>query len=345
MSTHSRHASVDQPRPVPFANRVAIRLLGSPLRRLLGGKLAVLRYRAQSGAVVTLPVQVACDAGEVVAMAGAAAGKRWWRHFLAPARVEVLLDGGWHIGTGTVAAGADRRPADAYAKVFPHLAISSDAAFVVVVLREDTVPVSAPLRGRHLWWTWWWRVTAAEFAGFTVPACVGALTAQARPGIAVPALLGAGAVEGAVLGWGQAGVLRRAVAGVSTPRWIVATSGAAVLAYAIGLLPSTFHESIASWPMAVIVLVAAVLGVALLASIGTAQWLVLRRRLPHAGRWIASTALAWMVGLIVFLGFAMPLWRAGQPIALILLIGIVGGVLMAATVSAITGAALLRLLR
>jgi hypothetical protein len=70
---------------------------------------------------------------------------------------------------------------------------------------------------------------------------------------------------------------------------------------------------------------AVVLGSALLASIGTAQWLVLRHHVAHAGGWIATTALAWLVGLVVFLGFSMPLWQPGQPLALTVGIGIAGG--------------------
>jgi hypothetical protein len=46
----------------------------------------------------------------------------------------------------------------------------------------------------------------------------------------------------------------------------------------------------------------------------------------------------------VFLGFAMPLWQPGQPLALVVAIGVVGGLLMAAATSVITGFALRRLL-
>ena len=147
-----------------------------------------------------------------------------------------------------------------------------------------------------------------------------------------------------MLGWGQASVLRRALPGLPGRRWIVATAIAAVIAYMLGLVPSTFHDSITSWPMPIIVAGAVVLGTALLASIGTAQWLILRHHVAGAGQWIAATALAWAVGLGVFLGFATPLWQPGQPTGLVVLIGVGGGLLMAATTSAITGLALRRLL-
>jgi hypothetical protein len=90
---------------------------------------------------------------------------------------------------------------------------------------------------------------------------------------------------------------------------------------------------------------AALGGPALLASIGTAQWLVLRRHVRRASWWIASTAAAWTAGLAVFLAVAMPLWQPGQPVSVVVAIGLAGGLLMAATTSAVTGAALRRLLR
>jgi hypothetical protein len=202
----------------------------------------------------------------------------------------------------------------------------------------------ASLRGRHLARAWFWVVTAAETFGFAVAATVGALTADAGAGVVVLSMLAAGAVEGAMLGWGQATVLRHALPGLSRRRWVAGTAGAAALAYLIGLVPSTFAVSMAAWPPVLLGGVVSLLGCGLLASIGTAQWLILRRHVDHAWRWIVATAAAWTVGLGVFLGFAMPLWRPGQPLALIVAIGVAGGLLMAATASAITGFALCRLL-
>jgi hypothetical protein len=244
-----------------------------------------------------------------------------------------------------VAGGADVEAVDAYRRTFPRVAVPDGARLVVVHLdRPDPGPVPVLLRGRPLALSWFWTVTAAEFAGFAVPAVVGALTASARPAIAVPALLAAGAVEGSLLGAGQASVLRRALRGLPVRMWIGATAAAAVLAYAIGLAPSTLGASVRTWPAALLASVAVVLGVGLLASVGTAQWLILRHRVPRAGRWILATAVAWLVGLTVFLASTMPLWQPGQPIGLTIAIGVAGGLLMAATTSAVTGAALRRLL-
>jgi hypothetical protein len=186
-------------------------------------------------------------------------------------------------------------------------------------------------------------VTAAEAAGFAVPACVGAVTAGSPAAVSVPALLAAGAVEGGLLGWGQAVVLRRVLPGFPPARWTVVTSAAAILAYAIGLMPSTLAGVWAGWPPGVLVTLAVLLGLVLLNSIGTAQWTVLRRLVPRAGRWIAVTALAWLGGLAVFLAVSMPLWRPGQAFAVTVGIGLVAGLLMAATMAAVTGLAVRRL--
>jgi hypothetical protein len=157
--------------------------------------------------------------------------------------------------------------------------------------------------------------------------------------------LAAGAVEGTLLGAAQARILTRAVPGVGTRRWVGATAGAAVFAYAIGLLPSTVADRLPHLPPALLVIAAAVLGTALLLSIGTAQWLVLRRAVPGSAGWIATTTLAWAVGLGVFCGVAMPLWHPGQSVPAVAAIGMGAGLLMAATTSAITGIGLFRLTR
>jgi hypothetical protein len=187
-------------------------------------------------------------------------------------------------------------------------------------------------------------VTLAELLGFTVPAVVGALTAASSARVSVPALLLAGAVEGAVLGAGQAVVLRRALPGLSRRRWVGATAVGAVLAYAIGLTPSVAADPVAGWPPPLLAALGAVLAVALLATIGVALWWVLRRHVPAAHRWIPATGLAWLAGLTVFLAFATPLWQPGQPLGVVVAIGAAGGLLMAAAMAAVTGVALRRLL-
>jgi hypothetical protein len=190
---------------------------------------------------------------------------------------------------------------------------------------------------RRLWLRWVAWVTVGEAVGFTAPALVGVITAAYSPAVSVPALLAAGAVEGAVLGAAQARVLRDVVTKLSRRRWTVATSCAAVLAYLIALTPSAASGLVGGLPVAVLVLAAAVLGPVLLLSIGFAQWLVLRAHVAGAARWIWVTAAAWLVGLTVFMVVATPLWHEGRAIAVTVLIGVGAGLLMAAAVAAVTG--------
>ena len=58
-----------------------------------------------------------------------------------------------------------------------------------------------------------------------------------------------------------------------------------------------------------------------------------------------SVTLIWAVGLLVFTAITTPLWAPGQPAALMAAIGVLGGLAMAGTVAALTGWALVRLLR
>jgi hypothetical protein len=316
---------------MPVVNRVLSAVLGSAAHGVVDGRLCVLRYQAAGGGTVELPVQHVRDGDRLVVVAGGASGKRWWRHFRRAAPVEVLVGGVWVAGSGAVAVGGERDAALAvYRRVFS--GVAEDVEVVVIALGGPVVP--APLRGWGLFRAWVLVVTVAEFVGFALPATVGVL---APDGIA---LVAAGAVEGAVLGWGQATVLRRALPGVSRPRWVAATAGAAALAYVVGLVPSTWGSAITTWHPVLMVSAAVVLGGVLLASIGTAQWLVLRRHVRRAGRWIGATAVAWLLGLGVFLGFTMPLWQPGQAVSTSVLIGIAGGLLMAATAAVVTGYAL-----
>lgn len=87
--------------------------------------------------------------------------------------------------------------------------------------------------------------------------------------------------------------------------------------------------------------IAAVAGIAVLLSLGTAQWFVLRDHFPGAHLWVWANALAWGAGLLVFAAVTTPLWQPGRPPVLVALIGALGGLLMAA----VTGAALTRLTR
>lgn len=186
-------------------------------------------------------------------------------------------------------------------------------------------------------------VGLGELVGFLVPATAGVLWSAREWGFA--AIVAAGAVEGAVLGLSQWSVMREDMPALPVRAWAGATAAGAVVAYALGMLPSTTATAWAAWPMAGRVAVAIPLLLALLLSIGLAQWLVLRSFIAHAWWWIVGTAIGWVVGLAVFFLVAPPLWREGQSVSVALLISVLAGALMAAAMAAVTGFTWLRLLK
>lgn len=189
---------------------------------------------------------------------------------------------------------------------------------------------------------WTATVTAAETVGFLAPAVVGVVTVSLPWWGGLPALLAAGAVEGAVLGWAQATVLRRELPALRRDRWTALTAAAAVAAYVLGA-GMTYAGTAAPWWLQVGLF--PVLGVALLCTIGAAQWVELRHHVPRAGRWIGWTAAAWLCALGAFLAIASPLWHEGQAVGYGIAVGVVAGVVMAAVQAVVTGWGLVRLLR
>lgn len=196
-----------------------------------------------------------------------------------------------------------------------------------------------------LWRRWTLSTTLAEAAGFCAPALAGVAAAQAGLSAVSTLLvmLAAGAVEGSALGAGQHWVLARHLRRLPRGEFVLATAAGAMLAYAIGMLPSTLGDRLGDAAPTLVVPVAALAGVALLASIGTAQWVVLRRAGYDRPWWILTTAGGWLAGLAVFMLVATPLWHPDQPVALAVTIGVLAGLLMAATVAAVTAFAADRL--
>lgn len=200
------------------------------------------------------------------------------------------------------------------------------------------------LSPRPVFWTWTATVTAGEFLGFAAPALAGAASSGFDGLLTLVALVLGGAIEGAVLGWSQARVLRRIFPLLSLRRWVGLTSAGASFAWLLGMAPSTFHDSWTSWPVAGTAVASAILAVLLLGSIGTAQYLELRRHVAGAHVWIVVTAGAWCAGLLAFSAVAPPLWHEGQSRPVLLAIGLVAGALMAATMAVTSGFALTRLI-
>lgn len=194
--------------------------------------------------------------------------------------------------------------------------------------------------GRSWFVRWTVTVTVAETVGFTAPAFVGTVTSDMSWYAVLPALLVAGAVEGAVLGWAQATVLRGALPALRIRHWVMLTASAAVAAYVLGMTAALA----ATEPGWVRVIVPALCGALLLSSIGGAQWLELRHHVARATSWIPATAAAWLLALGVFLVIVTPLWHEGQRVWVTVLIGVGAGAVMALVQAALTGWWMLRLL-
>ena len=202
------------------------------------------------------------------------------------------------------------------------------------------------------WRRWTIATTLGELLGFAVPALVGAtLGALEVPQLPMAAgLVLAGAGEGAVLGAFQGRSLAPAVAtdDVTAAKirrdWTRATAAAAMIAWILGMTPSTVLDGDPSAVApAVLIVGGVVLGLAFLLVMGVAQWLVLRRVVAGAWRWIAASALAWPLGVAVPVVALMAV-PDGAPMAAHAVVGVLAGVAMGAVVGGITGRTLVRLL-
>ena len=108
------------------------------------------------------------------------------------------------------------------------------------------------------------------------------------------------------------------------------------------MLPSTFSRQLLElWPPLLIAL-GVLAGGLLLASIGVAQWLVLRRHVARSGVWVVANALAWVAGLAVV--FAAIGIAPGNSPVVIAAFGVAGGLGMGLVVALVTGLFLVRLL-
>jgi hypothetical protein len=114
---------------------------------------------------------------------------------------------------------------------------------------------------------------------------------------------GSGLMEGVVLGGLQAMVLKRRYPRLAVGRWIAATSLLAVIGWTMGSSFAVFAGPAAADapafnpPLGLVVLLAALFGLAVGVLFGAAQALVLRRAALGAGWWIAANSIGWALAL------------------------------------------------
>jgi hypothetical protein len=191
------------------------------------------------------------------------------------------------------------------------------------------------------YWVFW--VTLGLVAG-AVPPVLALLVVGGTP-VRAPVVILGGAVQGAVLGWTQATVLRVRVPALDRPRWVRATAIGAAAAWFLGLLPAEWADIWQRWPAGGQLTGAVLGGALLLLAPGIAQWTELRRHSRSAAWWVPGSAAAGCAGLVVFAAVVTPLWEPGQPVPLAVLVGVLAGVALAATTALAYGLILLRILR
>jgi len=171
---------------------------------------------------------------------------------------------------------------------------------------------------RNRFWQHWVAANAlGELLGLGTVAAVGFFvfqrageptnTAQALAFAAVFILFGA--FEGLVIGLAQRHVLRSLLPTIRG--WVLATIAGALVAWTIGMVPSTVSSLMQQGdtstqletPLALVLLLAAGLGAVAGPLLAAFQWLSLRKALPSkAWLWLPANALAWTLGMpVIFL--------------------------------------------
>lgn len=191
-----------------------------------------------------------------------------------------------------------------------------------------------PPGGQAFFRRWVGCTVAGQVAGFTVAAVLAATQDVSRMSD-YALVLGAGALEGALVGRGQAIAMTRVQLPSGVLRvWPIVTSIAAVMAWSIGLIPSSVRTI--SLPPGIAWPLTAVLALVLLISIPLAQFLLLRTVIPPASQWIRFNLLAWLLG-ISWTFVPKQLIEPDTPaISQVGIYAIAGG-LMATTVAIVTG--------
>ncbi len=197
-------------------------------------------------------------------------------------------------------------------------------------------------------WRWWrqWVIanSAAELVGLGIVGASAYLVIgaagepESRAGMLGYAVLavGLGGVEGAIVGYAQAIVLRRRLPALRS--WVAATVAGAMIAWFLGMLPSTLmglQSPTSSEPppeMSDALQLALAVPLGMVAGIVLAfpQWRVLRRYVPRAGWWLPANALGWAVAMpLVFV--AAGVRPGGSPLVI--------GVIVVASLAAAGAAA------
>ena len=171
---------------------------------------------------------------------------------------------------------------------------------------------------KKFWWQWIVANSLAELFGLGTVAVLGflAITQFGEPQGLAQSLCYAvlfvllGAFEGLVVGLAQARILRQCLPDLQG--WVRATVTGAVVAWTLGMAPSTIMSINPTTPTEpapaisepLVLLLAAGLGLIAGPLLAFFQWLRLRHYVTRrAAWWLPANAVAWMLGMpIIFLG-------------------------------------------
>jgi hypothetical protein len=183
--------------------------------------------------------------------------------------------------------------------------------------------------------------------GVAEPATMPAILVAAAGMVVLPAIL-----EGGVVGLAQWHVLKGELERLSGRRWIFATVLGALVAWILGMIPSTVMslqeatENIEPPDVGtgLVIGFAFLMGLALGPILAFFQWRVLRGHLPRAGWWIPANAAAWGAGMTIIFAGAGSLPDGASPAQIAGVIAL-SCLAAGAAVGAIHGLVLIGLLR
>lgn len=224
---------------------------------------------------------------------------------------------------------------------------------------QSLAPRPAPRWPWGFWSRWVGANALAEFLGLGSSALLWIayfMGLEAQLGVMASAavvVVGSTLLEGTAVGVLQGQLLRRVLPRLSLASWWSATAIGALIAWSLGMIPSTMMAmadtasaapSPAEMSDALQYTLAALMGLVLGPVLAFPQWLVLRRHITHAGLWIAANAVAWCWGMVVIF-IVMSFVPAGG-ITLATGLIVLGGLALAgAVVGAIHGVVLVKLVR
>jgi hypothetical protein len=211
-----------------------------------------------------------------------------------------------------------------------------------------------------LWWQWILANALGELVGLGATFAIGFglfSDLSDTPGVGA-ALLSAGlmtttgVLEGGVVGFAQWLVLRKAIPGMGWRLWVIATIIGAVIAWFFGSIPMTMMSlsqpttstPASEPPQALVLLLAAGMGLVAGLILSVAQWQVLRKQVKKAWLWLPANALAWAAGMPIIFA-AVDLAQLADSIGGSVMVMAAGITLAGAIVGAIHGPALLYLAR